>query len=193
MVSKNFNNILGKLEHFPSMFLQSDFKTKAKLFIALVNICLFVVMIICLFNLGNKSPDTLESVASSSVSPEEEEKRAEIAMNAASDNMNSVYYNLVQGTSAKLNEYTLNFEYGGTFNGFFDDNNPDVTGYKYTVTELADGDTNSNVNAVANLNIYNRDMSVRVTYKLVFDSSSNDFPLLLYYPAAKLYIALSES
>ncbi len=189
---ENKNELLEKLTAIPSKIMKADGKTKMKVFIAALNICLFIVMLSCILNLGGTSDTEAGSSVMSDVVSSEEEKKAEVAMNNASDNMNSVYYNLIQGTSAKYNNYTLDFEYGGTFNGFFDDVNTNVSGYKYTVTELADGDTNPNINYVANLNIYNKDMSVRVTYKIVFDSTSNDFPLLLYYPSAKLYIALTE-
>lgn len=164
-----------------------------KTLIGCVNIFLIVIMIICIFKLGTGSGNKVKNVtvtsSESGMASASQAVAAEQAMNTASDTMTAVYYNLVQGTSASINNYPMNFEYGGKFSGFFDSANSSVKDYLYTVTELSDADMKENSRYVANLNIYNKDMSVSVQYKLIFDDNSN---LLLYYPQAKLYIALTD-
>jgi hypothetical protein len=168
-------------------------KEKVKLVVGVVNVALIVIMLACIFKIGTGSGNKTKAVTvTSNVSGQEAASQAveaEKAMNAASGTMVSVYYNLIQGTSATINSFPMSFEYGGKYNGFFDSANSNVKDYTYTVTELSDADVKENSRYVANLNIYNKDMSVSVQYKLIFDDNSN---LLLYYPAAKLYIALTD-
>lgn len=186
------NDLIGRIKEILGKGRKLDKKKKLKLIIGVANACLLVILLSYWLNLGSRKNEVVSTPVSKEISVEESNNKADKAMLDASGSMNNVYYNLIQGTTGKLNDYNMHFDWGGEYNGFFDSNNTNVSGYKYTVTELADGDSNRNVNYVANLNIYNKDMSVSVQYKIVFDSSASDFPILLYYPSAKLYIALSE-
>lgn len=150
-----------------------------KITIGVINICLIIGLVFYLiFALVHKSQ--ANSSASQGVSVEAKEysvNDTETAMNDAEDSMMNVYYTLLQGSTVNLgNDKVMHFEVDGTFTGYFDDNNIDVSNYSYEV--ISEDDESQ---YVANVNIYNEDKTSVVQYKLCFDENSD---MQLYYPDA---------
>lgn len=150
--------------------MKSKRSKKFETVVCVLNIILMVFMVVYLLNAfaGKKSG-----------SPNmEQEVSADSAMESANDAMVDVYTTLIKGTSVKIdNDKQMHFGVDGDFNGFFDKDNSDVEGYSYEIIGITDEDEQDG--AVAKVNIYNKDKSKFVQYKLLFGEKSE---LLLLYP-----------
>lgn len=165
-------------------------KKEFKAAVGVVNVCLIFGLIFYLIAVHverNVVGNDANSAGSLSVEGKEyTDEDVANAMDAAADQMVSVYYTLLQGSHAEIDDNTnLQFGIDGNFSGFFDTEHPDVSGYTYEVLGLSEED---NAGYEANVNIYNSDKSAYVQYKLLFDKNSN---MQLYYPDSKTYIPLS--
>ena len=151
-----------------------------KITVGIINVCLIIGLVSYLVltlihkNHTSSSPSQGVSVVAEKYSVNDTES----AMNDAEDSMMDVYYMLLQGSTVDLgNNKVLHFETDGTFNGYFDDNNTNVSNYLYEVISESDDSQ-----YVANVNIYNEDKTSVVQYKLSFDENSD---MQLYYPDAE--------
>lgn len=184
-----YNNLLGGylMNKKKSNLLESKgFKTAVKV----MNICLIVGLAFYLVfaiasrtGLGNGMNKSTELSVSGKKYTEAGVKSVE---GEATDQMSSVYSALIQGSHAEISDNVkLHFGTDGSFEGFFDNENPNVKGYTYEVLEPAE---DCDISYEANVNIYNADKSIYVQYKLLFDKDSN---MQLYYPDSKQYMVLS--
>lgn len=119
---------------------------------------------------GGESGLTISSVAFADTTATDVTVRGNVQINK------KAYATLLQGSTVNLDDTkVMHFEIDGSFDGFFDTDNPDVKGYSYEVISLED----NSAPYVANVNIYNKDKTSVVQYKLSFDEDSN---MQLYYP-----------
>lgn len=158
--------------------------------VIVINICLIAWLIYYLVFVIAASTglsDGINKISELSVSGKKYiEAETENGDVVASDLRVSVYYALLQGSYAEMSEnVNLSFGLNGIFEGFFDNEHPDVTGYTYEVLQPVD---DCDISYEANVNIYNADKSIYVQYKLLFDEESN---MQLYYPDSKIYMVLS--
>lgn len=157
--------------------------------VCVVNVCLIFGLIFYLILVYVERNGLVNSESALSVEGKEYmEVDAANAMDAAADQMVSVYYTLLQGSHADIgDDKNLQFGIDGNFSGFFDMEHPDVSGYTYEVLGLSESEED-NAGYEANVNIYNPDKSAYVQYKLLFDDNLN---MQLYYQDSKTYIPLS--
>ncbi|MDD3417533.1 MAG: hypothetical protein PHY47_26675 [Lachnospiraceae bacterium] len=157
--------------------------------IKIMNICLIVGLVSYLiFAIASRagSGNGMNNAKELSVSGKEYTETEVASADAeATDQMTNVYYALIQGSYAEVSEgKKLSFGPDGSFEGFFDNENPNVTGYTYEVLNPVE---DCDISYEASINIYNADKSVYVQYKLLFDQDSN---MQLYYPESKQYMQL---
>lgn len=150
---------------------------KFKIAVGVINICLIIGLTAYLiFSLVSKERMSALNQDIAVAAKEYSADDPDAAMEDAEDKMLSVYATLLQGSTVNLDDTkVMYFEIDGSFDGFFDTDNPDVKGYSYEVISLED----NSAPYVANVNIYNEDKTAVVQYKLSFDEDSN---MQLYYP-----------
>lgn len=164
---------------------------KFKAVIGILNICLIIglasYLIVSFVSRNSGSSTTTITAESYSVDDPES------AMADAEDKMMNTYSILLGGCTAKLSDdKVMYFGVDGSFEGFFDDENPDVSGYTFEAVSLDEGESDY----VANVNIYNKDKTSYVQYKLYFGTSENDnaedteSSMCLFYPKTEQVIAL---
>lgn len=157
---------------------------KFKIAVGVINICLIIGLTAYLiFSLVSKERMSALNQDIAVVAKEYSADDPDAAMEDAEDKMLSVYATLLQGSTVNLDDTkVMYFEIDGSFDGFFDTDNPDVKGYSYEVISLED----NSAPYVANVNIYNEDKTAVVQYKLSFDedklSFDEDSNMQLYYP-----------
>lgn len=150
--------------------MKSKRSKKFETVVCVLNIILMIFMVVYLLNAfaGKKS-------SSPNMEPE---VSADFTMDSADDALVDVYTTLIKGTSVKIdNDKRMYFGVDGDFSGFFDKDNSNVEGYSYEIIGITNGDEEDG--AVAEVNIYNKDRSKFVRYKLLFGENSE---LLLLYP-----------
>ena len=163
-------------------------KKNFKVAVGVVNVCLIAGLIFYLVVLVAHTGSTEIKKELTIVGREYTEANYTDAMEKETSSMDMVdiYYTLIQGSHAEIAEGVhLYFGVDGTFEGFFDNEHPNVTGYTYELLKPVGEDGES---YEADVNIYNADKSIFVQYKLMFDEDSN---MQLYYPDSKIYILLS--
>ena len=126
---------------------------KFKIAVGVINVCLIIGLAAYLiFSLISKERMSVsnQDIAAKEYSADD----PDAAMEDAEDKMLSVYATLLQGSTVNLDDTkVMHFEIDGSFDGFFDTDNPDVKGYSYEVISLED----NSAPYVANVNIYNKD------------------------------------
>ena len=106
-----------------------------------------------------------------------------LMMADAEESLNNVYMNLLAGSRATFADgNVMVFSKNGEFSGYFNADNPNVSGYNYRVTTSAD----SKFQGV--LNIFSRESSSYVKYNIVVTSDSSD--IKLFNPSDNTYITL---
>ena len=150
---------------------------KFRIAVGVINVCLIIGLTAYLvFSLINKERVSVSNQDIAVVAKEYSVDHPDTAMKDAEDTMLGVYATLLQGSTVNLDDTkAMHFEIDGSYDGFFDTDNPDVKGYSYEVISLDDSSTSY----VANVNIYNEDKTSVVQYKLSFDENQN---MQLYYP-----------
>lgn len=152
-------------------------KSKAKKFeicICVLNVILIIFMIVYLFHTfaGRKEVSSLNGDVG---------ENTEFSFAEADDALTNVYVTLIKGTNVSISkDKKMHFGTDGDFEGFFDEKEADVKGYHYEVIGVTDD--NDQDGAVAFVNVYNKDKSKYVQYKLVYGGTSEEPELLLMYP-----------
>jgi len=104
-----------------------------------------------------------------------------VSIDESEDDLTSIYMSLLQGSHFDLgDDIHLYFDENGEYSGFFDSNNPDVSGYLYSIAIN---------NETVYLQIFNKDKSKVVQYEVTFDNEDNivlkhpnmDEPIILSY------------
>ncbi len=152
-------------------------KKNVKIAVMVLNLALIVGLLGYIIFLHSGSRSGAPKVTAEEYTEEE----LALAMSQAEDTMVSIYSNLIPGSKAEFSDgNTMNFSSDGNYNGFFDEDNPSITG-TYVVTASDDD------KYLADINIYNGNSSSFVQYKLMYDENK-DF--MLYYPANGALISL---
>lgn len=76
---------------------------------------------------------------------------------ASDQQVSDLYQNLIEGYDFQVGEYSFDFGDDGSYSGFFDSDNTEVSGYSYECTMENDEEI---------LRIYNEDATKNVTYKM---------------------------
>lgn len=128
-----------------------------------------------------------EEIEQNDVAPLEYSDTEQVdTMAEAEDSMSNVYAALIQNSVAKLDESKqMYFGTDKKFDGYFNEEYPEVHGYTYEVTSLEGNDEDAQFEA--NVSVYNEDKSKCVQYKLCF---SDEAALQLYCPETEVYVAL---
>jgi hypothetical protein len=155
---------------------------KTSLIIGIVNTILILVLLayIVIVNVSSSKLSDGVSVEARKYTQAD----ADQAMEDAEYNMSSIYSMLISGSTGEIGDYSMNFGVDGSYSGFYDTDNYDVSDCTYRVVNASDNDSSD---VVANVNIYNADNTGYVQYKLMFDNVSN---LELYYPESDLVVQL---
>ena len=162
-------------------FIQNDMEElkmklkfkKFEIFICILNVILILFMFVYLFHafIGRK-----EVPASNAAST-----NTEFSFNEADDALTNVYVTLIKGTNVSIGKgKKLHFGTDGDFEGFFDEKEINVNGYQYEVIGVKDNADQDG--AVAIVNVYNKDKTKYVQYKLVYGGTEENPELLLMYP-----------
>lgn len=103
-----------------------------------------------------------------------------ISINESDGDLSSIYMSLLQGSYFDLEDNVhFNFKENGEYSGFFDSENPDVSGYLYSIDVSNDA---------VYLQIFNEDKSKVVQYEAGFDNEEN---VVLKHPDMETPITLS--
>lgn len=151
--------------------------TKSKKFeiiVCIINVILIVFMIVYLFNafVGKKDSTSSNSHGAADT---------DFSFEEADDALTNVYVTLIKGTNVNIGkDKHMHFGNNGDYEGFFDEKDTNVKGYSYEVIGATDNFAQDG--AVASVNIYNKDRSKFVQYKLVYGGTSENPELLLMYP-----------
>jgi hypothetical protein len=156
--------------------------SKFNIIVGIINVTMLVGLVACLvaFKVSNGVDGKEISVNSIAYTQDEVDN----AMAQAENEMTNIYSILIGGTSGDIGEYHMSFGTDGSFDGFYDNDNCNISGYTYEILKALDDDGSD---VVANVNIYNSDSTSYVQYKLKFDENSN---LMLYYPGSDLFVEL---
>lgn len=111
------------------------------------------------------------------VSAEERENAllAKKAENSPEESFNSIYKVVLPGTYYPAENVAFKFDANGSFEGYYDADNPMVNGYSYEVGVNSDG---QNI-----VTVYNQDRSTSVIYLLDLDDIGN---IILSVPGAEI-------
>lgn len=145
-----------------------------ELIVCIINVILIVFMIVYLFHafVGKKDNTSSNSPGATDT---------EFSFEEADDALTNVYVTLIKGTNVNISkDKHMHFGNNGEYEGFFDENDTNVKGYSYEVIGAVDNSAQDG--AVATVNIYNKDRSKFVQYKLVYGGTSKKPELLLMYP-----------
>ena len=147
---------------------------KAEIVICAINAFLIIFMIVYLIHAFYGRKEGVSSVSDDAAA-------LTASASEVDDALTNVYVALIANTVVSLgNDKCMYFGNDGNFDGFFDESNPDVSGYSYEVVSMSD--SNDEDGAVAAVNIYNGDKTKYVQYKMVYGGSSDSPELRLLYP-----------
>ena len=96
-----------------------------------------------------------------------------------SDSVLDIFQSKIIGKWVISDTMVYEFGEGGTFNGFFDSEHPDIAGYTYYLS-MSDSDK-------PHLFIYNTDNTAMIAYELYLNDIQN---IELYFAPADIYIEL---
>jgi hypothetical protein len=118
--------------------------------------------------------DGVESTAIKSTSTDS------VFMGTFDESIAGYYKDMLVGTYFISDGVIFDFQRNGTFNGFFDGSNKEVSGYSYKVNL---------VNSEPVLNIYNPSLTSIVTYSMSINNSRN---IVLHFSSSDVYIELDK-
>lgn len=135
--------------------------------------CVIISSMILYLLLWKKSPEhsTQQNVSS--------EKKIEVEYTDSDSGLVNIYYSLLAGYDFDLGDgIHFNFEKDGVYSGFFDSKHTNVKGYGYKI--VAENDE-------IKLNIFNKEKTKIISYKVVFNSKGD---IVLKHPDLKKGIKL---
>ena len=155
----------------------SDKKQKLTKWLICINVIavsvLLCLLIIMIYDKSRNRTILSDTVTNNNSQDASKEEKIDKEIN---DNMSILYGSLLAGWSYKIDDDTyFSFNKDGSFSGFFDKSNKNVSGYSYEI--VYDKDNNYHL-----LNIYNSDLSSMVSYEISLDAHTGNF--ILVYPGA---------
>jgi len=119
--------------------LKLDFLENPKLQLAILIIADIIIIINVIIFVNSKLDNSNKEIPATNITSETQVDIDKV-FEESDQNLNSALLNLIKGNYVTSDNKMFSFKADGTYNGYFDAANPDISGGEYNVTMTADGE-----------------------------------------------------